>query len=61
MALIMILYITIHYMIIKIFVTDDEAPIAALNFNYLFCFPITCVVVFGPILLVVIVGLLVLL
>lgn len=59
MALIMILYITIHYMIIKIFVTDDEAPIAALNFNYLFCFPITCVVVFGPILLVVIIGLLV--
>ena len=59
MALIMILYITIHYMIISIFVTDDEAPIAALNFNYLFCFPITCVVVFGPIFLVVIIGLLV--
>ena len=52
MALIMCLYIIIHYMIIKNFVSDDEAPIAALNFNYLFFLPITFVVIFGPLILV---------
>ena len=52
MALIMCLYIIIHYMIIKNFVSDDEAPIAALNFNYLFFLPITFIVIFGPLILV---------
>lgn len=54
MALIMSLYIIIHYLLIRIFVTDDEAPIAALNFNYIFFLPITVVVVVVPIFLVVI-------
>jgi len=54
MALIMSLYMIIHYTIISLFVTDDEAPIAALNFNYIFFLPITVVVVVVPIFLVVI-------
>ena len=54
MALIMSLYMIIHYMLIRIFVTDDEAPIAALNFNYIFFLPITIVVIAVPIFSVII-------
>ena len=54
MALIMSLYIIIHYLLIRIFVTDDEAPIAALNFNYIFFLPITLVVLVVPIFSVII-------
>ena len=54
MALIMSLYMIIHYMLIRIFVTDDEAPIAALNFNYIFFLPITIVVIVVPIFSVII-------
>lgn len=55
MALIMSLYISIHYLLIRIFVTDDEAPLAALNFNYIFFLPLSFIVLAGPFLLVIIV------
>ena len=55
MALIMSLYISIHYLLIRIFVADDEAPLAALNFNYIFFLPILIIVIAVPFLLVIIV------
>ena len=48
MALIMILYIIIHNIFIRIFVTEDEAPLAALNFNYLIFLPIFYLILAVP-------------
>ena len=56
MDLIMILYVIMHNGIIRLFVTDDEFPLAAMNFNYIFFLPILFIIVCVPFLLIVVVG-----